>query len=301
MSTEPSTLVSRFIHRVADPDYTAAAAAAEQALAELLPGQPRAAAMHALLCGDGEASALWEMANYNAIAKLGFTDHGPIHAHLAAAAAVQLLHLLLAAGHTPDIVRAGAGDMSDAYVIVLAGALLHDVGNALTRENQGVNGVIMAQPLLRRLLPALYDEPRQQARILAAILSTIATHGTQPEPVTLEGSIVAVADATDISRGRSRIPFAAGKIDIHAVSALSIRSVAILPAAGEQPIAIEVEMSGEAGIFQVEQTLVRKLLRTTLRDQIAVRACVHDPDHSQPRLLDCVVLAERKLRPALSL
>ncbi|MEI2691724.1 MAG: hypothetical protein V9H69_19305 [Anaerolineae bacterium] len=92
-----------------------------------------------------------------------------------------------------------------------------------------------------------------------------------------------------------------GKIDIHAVSALSIRDVAIKPGNHDQPIAIEVDMSGEAGIFQVEQTLVRKLLRTALRDQITVRACVHDPDSSRPHLIDCVALTERKLKPHASL
>jgi len=297
MNAKTHITVSRYVHRAAAPEYEAVADAAEQTLLALLAGQSKANRMHALLCSDVEANALWEMANYNAVAKLGFTDHGPIHAHMAAAAAVQLLQLLAQAGYTPDIVRAGAGDLGDAFLIVLAGALLHDVGNALTRENQGTHGVIMAQPLLRRLLPELYSDPQQRTRILAAILSTIATHGTHPEPVTLEGSIVAVADATDITGGRGKISFAAGKIDIHAVSALSIRNVAIKPGNHDQPIAIEVDMSGEAGIFQVEQTLVRKLLRTALRDQITVRACVHDPDSSRPHLIDCVALTERKLKP----
>lgn len=297
MTVKTHTTVSRYVHRAAAPEYEAVAEAAEQTLMALLAGQAKANTMHTLVCGDAEANALWEMANYNAVAKLGFTDHDPIHAHMAAAAGVQLLQLLVQAGHTPDIVRAGAGDLGDAFVIVLAGALLHDVGNALTRENQGVNGIIMAQPLLRRLLPEVYSDPRQRTRILAAVLSTIATHGTHPEPVTLEGSVVAVADATDITSGRGKISFTAGKIDIHAVSALSIRNVAIKPGSHGQAVAIEVDMSGEAGIFQVEQTLVRKLLRTTLCEQVAVRACVHDPDSSRPHLIDCVALTERKLKP----
>lgn len=285
------------LHRIAAPEYQAAATAAEQTLLSLLAEHPRADAMHALLCGDPEANALWEMANYNAIAKLGFTDHGPLHAHIVAAAAVRLLQLLIEAGHTPDTVHAGVGGIEDAFCVVVAGALLHDVGNALTRANQESNGVILAQPLLRRMLPELYPNPRQRTQILAAILSTIATHRAEPEPVTLEGSIVTVADATDITGGRGKISFDAGKIDIHAISALSIRSVAIEPTHGNPPIAIEVDMSGEAGIFQVEQTLVRKLLRTPLRDEIAVRACVHDPDRMRPHLIDCVALTGRRLKP----
>ena len=84
---------------------------------------------------------------------------------------------------------------------------LHDVGNALTRELQGTHGVNLAHPLLRRLLPQLYADPRQQTRTLAALLSTIATHRADPEPVTLEGSIVTVAGATDITGGRDKISF----------------------------------------------------------------------------------------------
>lgn len=290
--------LSQYLHRMASPAYKATAAAAEQTLLSLLAHHPQADAMHTLLCGDAEANALWEMANYNAVAKLGYTDHGPIHAHMVAAAAVQLLQLLIDAGHTPDVVQAGVGNIDDAFTVVLAGALLHDVGNALTRAHQEANGVMLAQPVLRRLLPELYPEPRQRTQILAAILSTIATHRADPEPMTLEGSVVTVADATDITGGRGKIAFDAGKIDIHAISALSIRSVAIQATGAQPPIAIEIDMRGEAGIFQVEQTLMRKLLRTPLRDLIAVRACIYDPDPTHSHLIDCVALTGRRLKPS---
>lgn len=255
--------------------------------------------MHALLCGDVEANALWEMANYNAVAKLGYTDHGPIHAHVVAAAATQLLQLLIEAGYTPDVVQSGVGDMDDAFTVVVAGALLHDVGNALTRARQETHGVLLAQPLLRRLLSQLYPDLCQQTQMLAITLSTIATHRADPEPVTLEGSVVTVADATDITGGRGKISFDAGKIDIHAISALSIRNVAIQATGGDPPIAIKVDMRGEAGMFQVEQTLVRKVLRTPLRNQITIRACIYDPDPTHFHLIDCVTLAGQRLQLSL--
>jgi metal-dependent HD superfamily phosphatase/phosphodiesterase len=68
----------------------------------------------------------------------------------------------------------------------------------------------------------------------------------------------AVADATDITSGRGKISFAAGKIYIHAVSALSIRNVAIKPGNYGQAVAIEVDMSGEAGIFRVPAEMLRR-------------------------------------------
>ncbi|MEI2691723.1 MAG: hypothetical protein V9H69_19300 [Anaerolineae bacterium] len=77
--------------------------AAEQTLLALLAGESKAqqdarpaverCPLRPMLCGR------WP--SYNAVAKLGFTDHGPIHAHMAAAAAVQLLQLLAQAGYTP--------------------------------------------------------------------------------------------------------------------------------------------------------------------------------------------------------
>jgi metal-dependent HD superfamily phosphatase/phosphodiesterase len=116
--------------------------------------------------------------------------------------------------------------------------------------------------------------------------------------VTLEGSVVTVADATDITGGRGKISFDAGKIDIHAISALSIRNVAIQATGGDPPIAIEVDMRGEAGIFQVEQTLIRKLLRTPLHNLITVRACIYDPDPTHLHLIDCVTLTGQRLQPS---
>lgn len=57
---------------------------------------------------------------------------------------------------------------------------------------------------------------------------------------------------------KSVTTIAAGKIYIHAVSALSIRNVAIKPGNYGQAVAIEVDMSGEAGIFRVPAEMLRR-------------------------------------------
>ena len=44
-------------------------------------------------------------------------------------------------------------------------------------------------------------------------------------PLTLEAGIVRVADALDMAKGRSRIPFERGRVSIHSLSAAAIESV----------------------------------------------------------------------------
>jgi len=60
----------------------------------------------------------------------------------------------------PDILSTGVGDLDDATLVVLAAGMLHDVGNALHRDGQARNGTLMADPLLRRLLPSVYHRLR---------------------------------------------------------------------------------------------------------------------------------------------
>ena len=52
--------------------------------------------------------------------------------------------------------------------------------------------------------------------------------------MTLEAGIVRVADALDMTKGRSRIGFEAGVVNIHSISAASIEKVGI-PPAGRSP------------------------------------------------------------------
>ena len=65
--------------------------------------------------------AQWDLANYMAVVKLGYNDHGPIHAQIVTSAAMQITQLLHHAGVTFDVVESGAGDLDDAHAVVLAG------------------------------------------------------------------------------------------------------------------------------------------------------------------------------------
>ena len=81
----------------------------------------------------------------------------------------------------------------------------------------------------------------------------IVAHEDPIKPLTVEAGIVRISDALDMEEGRARIPFQAGKVDIHSVSALSIEKVSIQE--GEpKPVTIRITMSNSAGVFQIDDT-----------------------------------------------
>jgi len=233
--------------------------------------------MYEILVADPEVRANWDMADYIAVTKLHFNDHGEVHAKVAAASAVKMLELLVEAGIQPDVVTSGAGDLDDAFLVVLTGALLHDLGNQVHREEHAHWGVYLALPLLDRLMPQIYEDPEQRIELRSFILHSIHCHGVEPEPLTLEAGLVAVADGCDLTKGRGRMAFDLGNINIHSVSALSIDRVMI--ARGEEyPVEIVVQMCNSAGIFQVQETLTDKILHSPLAGHVTVQATTQPED-----------------------
>jgi metal-dependent HD superfamily phosphatase/phosphodiesterase len=66
--------------------------------------------------------------------------------------------------------------------------------------------------------------------------------------------------------GRARIPFQSGKVDIHAVSALSIEKIEIeLAEDGAKPINIKIKMSNSAGVFQIDELLKPRIVNSGLQ------------------------------------
>jgi hypothetical protein len=76
-----------------------------------------------------------------------------------------------------------------------------------------------------------------------------------------------------MAEGRSRIPFQAGKIDVHSLSAAAIDSVTI--GKGEhRPIGIAVAMNNSAGIFQLDELLKPKIISSGIAEHIEVTASI---------------------------
>lgn len=224
-----------------------------------------------LLNDDPEVNACWDIANFIAVAKLGYNDHGEVHAKIVAANALKMLDLLLESGIAPDVMRHRAGDEDDEHVIVLAGGLLHDIGNQVHREIHPLHSAYLAISILNRILPKIYSDHEKMYEIRGHILHTIYAHGAEVKDLTMEAALVGIADGTDMTKGRGRLAFDTGSINIHTVSALSIEEVEIAKGV-EKPIEIRIKMSNSAGIFQVQETLAHKIVGSPLEEYVDVIA-----------------------------
>ncbi len=219
---------------------------------------------------DRGLHALWRCANVNAVDRLGMSDHGPVHVRIVANIALRLLRLLVGAGQTPSVVSDHGLDGHDAEMIVVLGGLLHDIGMSIHRDDHERFSLMLAGPKMRELLVGIYEEPYLSV-IVSETLHAIITHRSGGRPQTLEAGVVRVADALDMAKGRSRIPFEAGQVNIHSVSAAAIDKVVI--SKGEaKPIRIDIKMGNSAGIFQLDELLKEKLQGSGLEPYVEVTA-----------------------------
>jgi uncharacterized protein len=221
---------------------------------------------------DAELHQLWRCANVNAIDRSHITDHGPVHIRIVANIALRLLRLLFDAGIEAGVVKDHGLHRTDAEVIVVLAAALHDIGISVHRHQHERYSLVLAAPKARDLLSTLYDEP-ERTIIVSEVLHAIVAHDWEETCLTIEAGCVKVADALDMSKGRSRIPFQAGKLDIHSVSAAAIDRV-IIGKGSQKPISIAIEMNNSAGIFQVDELLKRKIDNSSIRDYVDVLASI---------------------------
>jgi uncharacterized protein len=219
---------------------------------------------------DDELYALWSAANVNSINRLGMTDHGPVHVKIVMNIAVRLFRLLMDARIEPGLVRDHGLTEEDAEIVVALGALFHDLGMSIHRTDHEDYSLFVAQDKLRELLATEYDVAT--ATIMRSeILHAIIAHRSGGKPLTLEAGIVRIADALDMAKGRSRIPFEEGSVSIHSVSAAAIDQVHI--ERGElKPIRLRIEMTNSAGVFQLDQLFREKLRGSGLEAYIEVEA-----------------------------
>lgn len=230
---------------------------------------------------DQELAQLYKSANVNAVDRSGMSDHGEVHVRIVANAALRILRLLMDAGIEPSAVAHHDLSPEDAEIVVVLAACLHDIGIALHRDGHEQYSLIIGYSKARQLLAGLYEEPALTAMV-AEILHAVIAHGVEARCLTIEAGAVKVADALDMTQGRSRIPFEAGQVNIHSVSALAIDAVRI-EAGEELPVRLVIELANSAGIFQVDELLKRKLRNSTLAPHVEVEA--HIEGETERRLL----------------
>jgi metal-dependent HD superfamily phosphatase/phosphodiesterase len=153
---------------------------------------------------------------------------------------------------------------------VAAGCLLHCVGMSIHREDHERYSLFLTADTIGGLLAAAYEEP-ERTIIASEALHAIIGHRRDGRPLTVEAGIVRVADALDMARGRSRIEFEAGRLDIHSLSAYAIDEVKISPGE-DRAVRVEIAMSNSAGIYQVDELLAEKLRGSGLEEHFEVVA-----------------------------
>jgi metal-dependent HD superfamily phosphatase/phosphodiesterase len=191
---------------------------------------------------DPEVIGFLQAAN-DALRILGYTEHGQRHAGLV--------------GHIAESIveRLGLPERS-AQLANIAG-YLHDIGNAIHRENHALSGSIMAWQILKRMgMPV--DE-------CAIIMNAIGNHeeerGSATNPV---AAALIIADKADVHRSRVQNP-RMEDFDIHdRVNYATTRSfVRVRPE--EKVIALELEIDVQYAqvieyfeIFLERMTMVRQ-------------------------------------------
>ncbi len=241
-------------------------------------GNRRLEALLEAVNADEQVKAWWHVCSVNATRRLGMSDHSWVHIQIVLNIALRMARLLFRRGVTPSVVADYGMSERDAEVVIAAACLLHCVGMSIHRDDHERYSLFLTADKLGSLLAGGYEEP-ERSIVVAEALHAIIGHRRDGAPFTVEAGIVRVADALDMARGRSRVPFEAGHQNIHSLSAYAIDAVTI-SAGQERAVRVEIAMSNSAGIFQVDELLATKLRGSGLEQHIEVIARI-DAEHEQ--------------------
>jgi metal-dependent HD superfamily phosphatase/phosphodiesterase len=219
---------------------------------------------------DPEVTAYLEAQNVNAVQRKGYNDHGPKHITIVRDRALRLYDLLKRGGVEFNGAADQGLDEADEAVVVALAATLHDIGHVVHRDDHAYYSIPLAADILDRLLPEWYDTA-EAVRVKAETLHAILCHHTEEDPLTREAGVIRVADALDMERGRSRIPYEKGGRGINTLSSQAIRNVTLQPGE-ERAVLVEIEMVNAAGVYQVDNLLKAKLRDSTIENHVRIVA-----------------------------
>jgi uncharacterized protein len=242
-------------------------------------GNRKLEALIAAVNADDQVKAWWHMSAVNATRRLGMSDHSWVHVQIVLNIALRLSRLLFRRGVEPSVVVDHGMSERDAEVVIAAAALFHCVGMQVHRADHEAYSLFLTADKLGDLLSGIYEEPERSV-VVAEVLHAIIGHRRRGDPFTIEAGIVRVADALDMARGRSRVPFEAGQQNIHSLSAYAIEEVKISAGRGDKPVRVEILMSNSAGIFQVDELLATKLRGSGLEQYLEVVARI-EAEHEE--------------------
>jgi len=216
---------------------------------------------------NDEIKTLWKIINVNAIDRLGMSDHGPTHFKIVANNGLKIARMLAKHKVVMSVVDDFGLTNDHAEVIIFLACIMHDLGMSIHREGHEAFSLYLAKPLLEEVLRFLPDEERVVA--ISEVLHAIISHRAYGKPSTIEGGIVRIGDALDMGKGRARISYKRGEINIYSVSDNAIVKLDILEGK-ERPVEVRIYMANPAGIFQVDDLMKEKLKGSKLEKYISV-------------------------------
>ncbi len=222
-----------------------------------------------LVNNNKELTTLWRINNINAIERLGYSDHGYTHFQIVANIALRISRMLVQNGVEMSLVKNYGLSNDYAEIVIFLASVMHDIGMSINREGHEELSIPIARDLLKDMLNFMPIEER--TIVISDILHAILSHRRDGHPITVEAGIVRIADALDMTHGRSRIPFEAGKVNIHSISAYAIDKVEITKGE-EKPIQIDILMNNSSGLFQVDELLKKKLDNSGIEQYFEIKA-----------------------------
>jgi metal-dependent HD superfamily phosphatase/phosphodiesterase len=219
-----------------------------------------------------EILALWKIINVNAIDRLGMTDHGRDHFQIVSNVSLRISRMLVKRGAVMSTVKDYGLSNDYAEVIIFLASVLHDLGMTISRKDHETYSLFLANNLLHQLIEFLPIDER--TIVTSEVLHAIISHRSDGKPLTLEAGIVRVADALDMSEGRSRIVYELEKLDIYSVSAAAIDKVNINKGT-DKPIQLDILMNNSAGIFQLDELLKKKIQGSGIEKYLDVHAYIN--------------------------
>ncbi len=261
------------------PDWTVPSpkeAELNHALIDRTSGKVNTLLRHILM--DREINLYHSYANAVSVRRLGFNDHGPVHARITTYNALKILHLLHDAGVKSSLEAEEIATFEDAQVGVAVGCFVHDLGMGVTRQAHEWHSITLADPFITRFLLEVYP-PGDPLHVVLRSLAheVIIGHMAVSRIHSIEAGVVLVADGTDMSRGRSRIPQIMDRDpvvgDMHRFSASAIRRVD-LTAGDSKPVRITITMENQTGLFQVEEVLMTKVKASPIMPYLEICAIV---------------------------
>ena len=227
-----------------------------------------------------ELLTLWKIININAVDRLGMTDHGPVHFQIVANISVKFIRMLVANKIEMSVTKNYQLSSHYSELIVFLASVLHDLGMTISRKDHETYSLFLANNLLHQIIDFLPID--EKTIVTSEVLHAIISHRSDGKPLTLEAGIVRVADALDMSKGRSRIAYESERLDIHSVSAAAIEKVDI-EEGKEKPIQLNILMNNSAGIFQLDELLKKKIIGSGIEKYIDVHAYINQK--TEKRLL----------------